>query len=276
MSRVDLAIIIVEHDCADLLRRCLRSIVTHTRSIACEIVVISNGPVDPDVRSLEAEFPGIYVIRTERNEGFAAANNAGLHCPGAGSRGSGEPSRYVVLLNPDTMLHGDALGALVRFMDAHPDVGAAGPQLVQPDGRPQPYSHGDAPSPFYLLRRLGSHLRGTYLHEWGGSEAIDTGWVAGTCMIVRRDAIRDVGLLDEQLFLYFEDVDWCLRMRAAGWRVVFVPSVAITHLGGGSIGGRATQHYDRSLVRFYAKWYGGLAAALVWWALRLYRGIRGS
>ncbi len=289
----ELTIIIVEHNCADLLRQCLRSVVTQTRSITYAIVVISNGSIAPDVRSLEAEFPSLHLIRTARNEGFAAANNVGLRWIEGRGQGSGVRSQgseenpkskiqnrliqhptYVLLLNPDTLLHADAIGALARFMDAHPDVGAAGPQLVRPDGRPQPYSHGDAPSPWYLLRRLWSHLRGTYLHAWSGSAAIDTGWVAGTCLIARRTAIRAVGPLDEQFFLYFEDVDWCLRMRAAGWRVTFVPGIAITHLGGGSAGAAATQQYDRSLVRFYAKHYGGLMAALAWWALRLYRSIR--
>jgi hypothetical protein len=176
-----------------------------------------------------------------------------------------------VLLNPDTLLHDDALAALVRWLDAHPDVGAAGPQLLQPDGQPQPYSYGCVPTPRYLLRRLWSHVRGRYLHAWHGSQPQAVDWIAGTCLMVRHSAFKEVGLLDERFFLYFEDVEWGLRLRRAGWRVVFVPQIAITHIGGGSVGTHASPHYDRSLVVLYTTLYGRVAGWGVALALWLYR-----
>lgn len=285
---IDLLIIIVAYNSPALLRSTLESVIAHTRSITYDLVVVDNASPDPDVQNVIHEFPEIRSIRADRNRGFAAANNLALLTGGLeardlrpGVRGvhtqlsTPDPQppspRYVALLNPDTQLHTDALGALVRWLDEHPDVGAAGPQLLQPDGQPQPYSFGAAPSPRYLLPRLWSHIRGTYLHAWHGDEAIDVGWIAGTCMIVRREAIAQVGLLDEQLFLYWEDVDWGLRIKRVGWRIAFVPIIKITHYGGGSVGSHTSALYDRSFVRFYAKHYGGLRAAGLFWSLRLYR-----
>jgi N-acetylglucosaminyl-diphospho-decaprenol L-rhamnosyltransferase len=261
---IDLSIVVVAYNSEPLLHATLASLLRHTREINYELIVVDNSP-PPGSAPLEQEFPQIRLIHSGRNAGFAAANNIGLKL----SRG-----RYIALLNPDTLLHDNALARLVAWLDAHPDVGAVGPQLLQVDGQPQPYSHGSAPTPGYLLRRLWSHLRGRYLHQWAGSQPRGVDWVAGTCMLVRRRAIEAVGGLDERFFLYFEDVDWGWRLRRAGWRVVFLPDIAITHVGGGSVGTGARPHYDRSLVRLYAKYYGAFAAFGAWLALRLYRRLR--
>lgn len=261
----DVSIIIVAYNHADLLHATLRSVIQHTQSIAYEVIVIDNASADPAIRTLDHTFPMIRLMRNERNAGFAAANNRGI----ATSCG-----RYVALLNPDTLLHDDALGTLVRWLDAHPNVGAVGPQLLMEDGQPQPYSYGAAPSPFYLVRRLMAHRRGAYLHDWHGREPQRVDWVAGTCMIVRRAAIEAVGGLDERFFLYFEDVDWGVRLNRAGWPVMFVPTVTITHLGGGSGAASSSEPYDRSLVRFYAKQYGTIAGCGAWLALRVYRRLQ--
>jgi GT2 family glycosyltransferase len=207
----------------------------------------------------------VKLIRNEHNRGFAAANNSGIKQSHA---------RYVILLNPDTLLGDDALSALVHWMDAHPDVGAAGPCLMQVNGEVQPYSFGDAPTPVYLGRRLWSHLRGAYLHRWQGDQPQTAAWVAGTCMIVRREALEQVGPLDERFFLYFEDVDWGLRFRSLGWRVMYLPSIVITHVGGASVGPDAIKHYDRSFVHLYRKHYGAVAGFGMWLALRIYRRLQ--
>ena len=257
---LDLSIIIVAYGGEDLLQATLESLARHTHGVSYELIVVDNSP-SPGI-ALPTQVPPLRLIRNPQNAGFAAANNIGLKL----SQG-----RYMVLLNPDTLLRDDALSALVLWLDEHPDVGAAGPQLLQIDGQPQPYSHGNAPTPGYLIRRVLSHLRGGYLHEWTGAQPQLVDWVAGTCMIVRREAWEAVGGLDERFFLYFEDVDWGWRLRRAGWPVMFLPGVAITHIGGGSVGRQARRHYDRSLVRLYAKYYGSLPAFGVWLALRLYR-----
>lgn len=258
----DVSIIVVAYNGAAQLHATLDSVTRCVHDITYELIVIDNASTDRALQQLVDPIPQASFVRNERNLGFAAANNIGMRL----SRG-----RYVALLNPDTLLHNDALAQLVRWLDAHPHVGAVGPQLVQPSGAPQPYSYGAAPTPRYLLRRLWSHLRGRYLHAWSGTAARPVDWVAGTCMVVRKTAIEAVGLLDERFFLYFEDVDWGLRLNTAGWPVMFLPTVSITHIGGGSVGARARRHYDRSLVRLYAKQYGPVAAFGACLALRLYR-----
>jgi GT2 family glycosyltransferase len=261
-STLDLSIIIVAYNGAALLRATLQSVLRHTLDVTYELIVVDNASPEREIKQLATEFPSARYIFRSTNEGFAAANNLGLRM---------SSGRYVALLNPDTLLYADVFTALVHWLDAHPDVGAVGPKLAQPDGRPQPYSYGAAPTPWYLLRRLWSHGRGGYLHRWHGDAAQDVDWVAGTCLVARRAALDQVGGLDERFFLYFEDVDLGMRLRRAGWRVVFLPAVAITHAGGGSVGAHTSAWYDRSLTRLYAKHYGGLAAAGVWWLLWLYR-----
>ncbi|HEX6290520.1 MAG TPA: glycosyltransferase family 2 protein [Herpetosiphonaceae bacterium] len=261
---VDLSIVVVAYKSEPLLHATLASITQHTRDITYEAIVVDNSP-SPGIAALDQIVPGANLIRNPHNTGFATACNLGLRA----SQG-----RYLALLNPDTLLHDDALSALVRWLDDHRQIGAAGPQLLQPDGQPQPYSYGSAPTPGYLIRRVWSHLRGGYLHQWAGTQPQPVDWVAGTCMVVRRDAYEAVGGLDERFFLYFEDVDWGWRLRRAGWPVIFLPAVTITHIGGGTVGSRAVAHYDRSLVRLYAKYYGPVVTAGVWLALCAYRVIQ--
>lgn len=261
MSAVDLSIVVVAYNAADLLRATLESVVRHTRAVSYEIIVIDSASTE-DIAAVVDRIPGARLIRSARNQGFAAANNRGLRA---------SAGRYVALLNPDVLLHDDALSALVRWLDDHPQAGGAGPQLVRPDGSPQPYSHGSFPSPWYLLRRRLARLRGGYLHPWGGSAPVRAEWLAGTCLVARRSALQAVHGLDDRYFLYFEDVDLGRRLTRAGWPLWFVPDVRVTHIGGGSVGAHGSPHYDRSLVRLYATWYGGPAAVIVWLGLRLYR-----
>jgi N-acetylglucosaminyl-diphospho-decaprenol L-rhamnosyltransferase len=258
---VDLSIIIVAYNGEQLLHATLASLVRYTHDITYELIVVDNSPA-PGIAPLSQTFPQARLIRNAKNQGFAAANNVGLR---------NSEGRYVALLNPDTLLHDDALSVLVHWLDSNAQAGAVAPRLLQPNGQLQPYSYGGAPTPTYLLRRIWSRARGRYLHQWAGSEPQVVDWVAGTCMVVRRAAVEAVGGLDERFFLYFEDVDWGWRLRHAGWQVVFLPSVAITHIGGGSGAAQTSDHYDQSLRRFYAKYYGAVAAAGVWIALRVYR-----
>ena len=205
------------------------------------------------------EFAHVRLIRNRENAGFARANNQGIQAT------QGE---YVLLLNSDTVAPPDSLAGLVRFMDAHPQAGAAGPRLLHPDGRPQPYAFGGDPRPGYLLVRAANRLLfHRYLHDWATSAVQEVDWVSGACMIVRRAAIEQVGLLDEKMFMYFEDNEWCLRLRRADWQVYYNPQVAIIHLGGQSArrNPAAQRAYRDSLRYFYRKHYGRAAR----WALEL-------
>ena len=199
---------------------------------------------------IAAEFSAVRLIRNTSNVGFARANNQGL----AASSG-----RYVLLLNADTIVPEGALARLVAFMDAHPEAAACSPRLLRPDGTPQAYAYGCDPTLGYLLRRgLKRLLFHQPLHDWAVSDVIAVDWVSGACLLARREVVDRIGGLDEQIFMYFEDNDWCLRMRSAGWQVYYVPQVEITHLGGQSVAQNPAVRsaYYRSLEYFYKKHYG--------------------
>ncbi len=139
---------------------------------------------------------------------------------------------------------------------------------------PQPYSFGGDPTPLYLLRRAVAHLRGRYLHDWGTATPQQVDWVSGASLVVRREAVERVGGLDEAMFMYFEDNDWCRRMRQAGWQVWYDPASEVVHIGGASLNQNpeARAAYYRSLAYFYRKHYGRLAGA----AMSAIVGLRGN
>jgi GT2 family glycosyltransferase len=204
-------------------------------------------------------FPQAYLIRNQKNIGFTRANNQGIYA---------SSGRYVLLLNSDTVVTPDVLTRLIQFMENHPDAGAIGPRLSRPSGEPQAFAFGCDPTLSYLFRRGLSHLLLRHpLHDWNTTQIQTVDWVSGACVLVRREAIDRVGLLDENIFMYFEDNDWCLRIRQAGWKVYYNPQVTITHLGGQSLkqNPAAWSAYYHSLDYFYAKHYGSLAR----WALRV-------
>jgi hypothetical protein len=194
-------------------------------------------------------------LRAGGNIGFAAGNNLGLWSI---------PADLICLLNPDALVRPDTLKILRDHLRAHPQVGACGPQLVWPDGTPQPFSHGSDPLPAYLLRRAIAHRRGRELHEWDGDVSRPADWVAGTCLVLRAAALRTTGLLDEAIFMYFEDNDLCKRLRERGWRVDFVPSAAVWHFNRPSAADRARrERYYQGLERFYTRHYGSVAGSLI-------------
>ncbi len=262
-SRPDLSIIIVNWNTKQLLRQCLSSIKNQGEN--WEIVVVDNASTDDSPRMVEDEFPEAQLLLNETNLGFARANNQGIQA----SQG-----RYILLLNSDTIVSGGALTGLMHFMDRHPDAGACGPRLLRPDGAPQPYAFGGDPTLGYLLARgLKQLLFHRYLHDWATDTVQVVDWVSGACFLARRQAIEQVGLLDENIFMYFEDNDWCLRMRQAGWKVYYNPRVEVIHIGGQSLAKNpsAQRSYYRSLEYFYAKHYGRLAGWFLRAALTPYR-----
>jgi hypothetical protein len=159
-------------------------------------------------------------------------------------------------------------------MQQHSDAGACGPRLLQPDGEPQAFAFGGDPTPGYLLRRgFMRLLLRRPLHNWHTTQVQTVDWVSGACLLVRRAAIQQAGLLDEHYFMYFEDNDWCLRMRRCGWQVYYNPQVSITHIGGQSLAQNpaARRAYYHSLDYFYTRHYGPLARLWLRMALVLYR-----
>ena len=261
----DLSVIVVSWNVVDLLRNCLHSVAAGVRDLTYEVIVADNASTDDSAAMVRAEFPTIRLIANSENLGFARANNQGIRV----SQG-----RYVVLLNSDTVASAAALDALVAFMDAHHEAGAVGPRLLRPDGTAQPYAFGGDPTLGYLARRgLNRLLRRRYLHDWNTDAIQEVDWVSGACLMARRAAVEQAGPLDESMFMYFEDNEWCLRIRKAGWKVYYDPQAAIVHLGGQSVAKNpaARQAYTRSLRIFYRKHYGVLECTVMDVLLLLYQ-----
>lgn len=264
MQQFGLSIVIVNWNTCDLLRDCLKALRLGTHP-TYEAIVVDNGSTDASPQMMQSEFPQVRLIINPDNRGFSFASNQGIRA----SQG-----RYVVLLNSDTIALPVALDGLVDFMEAHPDAGACGPRLLCLDGTPQPYAFGGDPTLGYLLARSLSQLvLRRSLHHWATDEVQQVDWVTGACLMARREAIEQAGLLDESIYMYFEDSDWCLRIRKAGWKVYYDPQVEIVHLGGQSLAKnpRAQRAYYESLRYFYAKHYSRLAQWVIGLLLLIHR-----
>jgi len=234
-----------------------------------EVIVVDNASSDGSVEMVRAEFPQVRLMANEENLGFTRANNQGI----AASRG-----RYVLLLNPDTEVLGDALGAMVDYMDVHPDVGALGPMLLNPDGSVQSSRRRFPTLATALLEstvfqwelsRDNRILRRYYILDRPDDEVQEVDWVTGACILMRREAIEEVGPLDEGFFMYSEELDWCRRARERGWKVVYLPTARVVHYGGKSseqVVPFCHIQFQRSKVRYFRKHYGPLWA----WILRLF------
>jgi hypothetical protein len=220
-----------------------------------EIFVVDNGSQDGSRGEAKKVFPFVYVVENKKNLGFAKAVNQGLQ------KTSG---RYALLLNPDTHVKDGAIEQLVLFMDAHSDVGVGGAQLLNSDGSRQS-SIANFPSlATELLNK--SLLRWLFPKKFPGkertySEPIEVDSVIGACMMVRRDALDRVGLLDEDYFLFLEETDWCYRMKRAGWKIYHVPQAEVYHFQGKSAETekkKAKVEYYRSRYHFFKKNRGRL------------------
>lgn len=253
-----LSVIIVNLNTRDLLRACLRSLAPAQASGDVEVIVVDNGSSDDSCAMVAAEFPQVRLIALKENRGFAVANNMGMR----EARG-----RYFLVLNSDTEVIGDALTQICDFMDSHPDVGALGPKLLNTDGTLQ-YSCRRFPSfrtalfhRYSLMTRLFPRNRfsSEYLMtDVGHEHTMDVDWVSGAALVVRREVFESLGGFDEGFFMYAEDVDWCYRIKQAGWRVVYLPEARILHHIGQStrlVPYAMTYQRHKSMWRFYRKHY---------------------
>jgi len=260
-SAPDLSIIIVNWNAADLLRQCLQSLRESDDHLEKEIIVIDNASTDGSVEMVRREFPEVRLICNPENMGFAPANNQGIEI----SQG-----QYVLLLNSDARILPGALDALVGFLAAHPAVGAVGPALVNPDGSFQVSCHPIL-TPWREFWRLLflDHLvpLARYpFRRWGYEDPREVDVIKGACLLLRRQALKQVGLLDEGYFMYSEEMDLCYRLARAGWRIYWVPEARVVHLGGGSSCLMAEEMYVelyRSKIHFQRKFGGARRAWLM-------------
>ena len=220
----DLSVVIVNWNTGDLLAQCLASLRHARPALSLELIVVDNASTDGSAHGFPQEGDGLRLITHTSNLGFARACNRGIR----ESRG-----RYILLLNPDTRVLPGSLEAMLVFMDAHPEAGAAGPALLNPDGSLQP-SGGRFPSLRGLLAIHPIIARffpapEDPLRRRDFSRVAEVEEVSGACLLIRRSAWEAVGPLDEAFFLYFEEVDWCLRLTRQGWKVYYVPQARVIH-----------------------------------------------
>ena len=263
--------VVVSYNTRDDLLRCLASLAAHVR-LPLEVVVVDNASTDGSAAAVRAAYPAARVLESPANQGFSAANNAGI-------RASSAPQ--VLVLNSDAELTPGALETLSGLLDARPDVGVVGPRTVNPDGSVQ-LSFGPDLTPLSEWRQrslvLGLRARRPEAlreAEQRASREHEPDWVSGSCFLARRAALEAIGGFDEGFFLYEEDADLCRRLRGAGWRVLYTPAAEVRHALGQSMArdpARARREYRRSHLRYYQKHNGPLLTAL----LRAYLAVTGG
>jgi len=247
-SGPDLSISIVNYNARDYLDRCIQSIKNTVKDHSYEIIVVDNASDDSSVQLISKKYPEITIIQNDANLGFIKANNIGL------KRSKG---KYVMSLNNDTVVLPGAVDKLIEFLDKNHDAGAVGPKLLNSDGSIQLQARRGFPSPlnsfFYFSglsklfpknKAIGAYLL-TYLDDKTVTE-VDS--LCGAAMMVRREVIGEVGLMDESYFMYGDDIDWCYRIKQAGWKVYYLPEAEVIHYGGR--GGSRRRSY-RNIVEFY-------------------------
>lgn len=230
-----------------------------------EVLVVDNGSSDGSVEMVRDRFPQVRLIANGENLGFTRANNQAL----AIARG-----RYLMLLNSDTEVLPGALEAMVAAMDSHPEVGVLGPQLLNSDGTIQSSRRrfptlATAFVESTVLQRFFPHhplLRRYYVLDRPDSISQEVDWVVGACLVARREVLEQVGGLDESFFMYSEELDWCRRIRAAGWKVLYLPEAKVVHHEGKS-SERDPRHrheyFQESKCRYFHKHHGPAAAAIL-------------
>lgn len=261
LGALDLAIVILNYNTRELLRDCLRSVFASDTLLRFHVCVVDNASTDGSAEMVAAEFPTAHLIANRVNGGFSAGNNDGLRWYGFGVDDQPERAkpRYALLLNPDTLVPPTSLAAMVRFMDARPLIGVAGPRLRRLDGSLDRACRRSFPTPqvsFYRMVGLSklfpnSRRFNAYNLEYYAEDAVHpVDSVVGAFMLLRREAIAQVGLLDEGFFMYGEDLDWAKRIKDGGWEVWYNGQVEITH-----VKEAASRQSSKSRIDFYeAMW----------------------
>ena len=283
-NRPDVSVVMVSYNTRELLAQSLASLFAQTPSLNLQVTVIDNASSDGSAEMVRESFPRVKLVANFENLGITKANNQGLKV----SNG-----RYILLLNPDTIILDRAIERMRAFLGSHPEIGACGCKLLNPDGS---YQRSDFPPPslisaFYLYSSLFARfpaLGQRLLPEAVNLRPDKTRPVqlcATTCFLISRACLNDVGYLDERFFLYSEDYDLCLRIWQKGWKVYYLPEASITHYEGASMNSGAVtlkRNFSRMKRRqtilrgeliLLRKWHGGLYARLYYtivWILALF------
>lgn len=296
-----LAVIVLSYNTRDLLRQCLRSVLASATltadRLAVDLVVVDNASPDGSAIMVATEFPQVHLVASPTNLGFTGGNNLALRQlgfpvesvgPGASEAVGLLPAAdFVLLLNADTEVLGDALWQMVQALAAAPQAGACGAHLTYGSGQ---FQHGAFYFPSLLqialdffpltalpgIHRLhNSRFNGRYPQQlWQGSTPFPVDFVLGAAMLVRGSAIQQVGGLDNEFFMYCEEMDWALRLQQAGWQILAVPTARVIHYEGQSsrqVRWSAYERLWRSRFRFYQKHRPRYSTYYLWWVRQLVR-----
>lgn len=261
VNNVDVSVLIVNWNTREVTCECLESVYDQTQGIAFEVILIDNASSDGSADAIRCRYPEVKLIENKENLGFAAANNQGI---------KSAQGRYVLLLNPDTVIQEGAIDKTVAFMDKQSEAGVVGIRNYNADGSLARNCFQFASVQNLMITTLGLHSlfpKNRYfgrerLSWWDYQTIREVDVVAGCYMLVRREAIDQVGIMDEAYFMYGEEMDWCWRFKRAGWKTLYYPEARIIHYGGMSaaqnpLGMHVEQR--KSFLRFIEKRQGRIA-----------------
>lgn len=260
----DLSIVIVNWNVRDLLYGTLASIERGRGELTVQTIVVDSASQDDSVAMVAREFPDVTLIACPQNVGFARGNNIGFAVATA---------RFILLLNPDTIVVDDALPVMVDRLRGDTTIGALGPQLLNPDGTVQSsrrrfptFSTGIFESTWLEGAAPSSVLDSYYMADQPDDRAVEVDWVTGAAIMTRREVLETVGGLDEGYFMYSEELDWCRRVKEGGWRIMYEPAAQIIHYVGQSSEQAVTArhiNFQQAKLRYFRKYHGQFAAAVL-------------
>lgn len=262
-ASVDVSLCIVNWNTADLVAKLLDSAYAFIKGVTFETIVVDNASNDGSAERVTREYPQTVLVRNNTNAGYGAAMNQGLRL----ARG-----RYMLVLNSDVILRPDAVERMVQFLDQHPEAGVVGGMCLDADERPG-WSYGMFPRPgrLFLDWVFGSRLPRkfrppelAYIPSTTATSPFEVEYIIGACMLVRREVVEHVGLLDERFFAFFEETDWCLRIRQRGWKIYLLPEVRVIHLGSASfdqVPEEKMRRWHESFYIYLRKHHGAFVAS---------------
>jgi len=255
---MDLSIIILNYNTRQLTLDCLQSVYASTTTYRYEVIVIDNNSSDDSVEQFQRHYPLAHLIANQENVGFSRANNQGMRIANG---------RYILLLNSDTIVEPGTFETMLQFMDGHPEVGASGCKVILPDGSLDKACRRGFPTPsasfyyafgFSKLFPDNPRFNQYQLGYLSPDESYPIDCLVGAFMLVRREAMDQVGMLDEEFFMYGEDIDWCYRIKQAGWQNYYYPETFITHYKGASSRRKPYKiiyEFHRAMYLFHRKHY---------------------
>ncbi len=252
MERPDVSVVVVTWNALPWVEQSLDSV------RGFDVIVVDHGSTDGTLDVVRERYPEARIVEQE-NKGMGGGNNAGMRLA---------EGRYFFLLNSDAWVVDDGLAKLIAYADAHPAAAVVGPRLLNPDGTLQRSVRGEPnlwrlATEYLFIRKLAPRSRRLNPLYAGGFDhdvEIEADWLYGPALLVRRDAVDEVGLFDEDFFMFSEEVDWMTRFRRAGWKVLFYPGAEVVHVGGASHGGQMYVENLRGHLRYAAKHHGPKAA----------------